>query len=71
MKQTQIAKVIPIRQPKPVGRYQIADSFAVEMWKKPSLFHRIMMRVWFGWKWCDYELSVIYTTGSHDEKRNH
>lgn len=38
---------------KRVGYLQIVQGLRVAVYKKPSAFHRWMMRVAFGWTWID------------------
>lgn len=47
------------KSPRPVGGYRIGDGgtyFEISLYKKPSWFHRMIMKWAFGWKWVDADI---------------
>jgi len=64
----EISNVIPLRAPRPVGVYIVGESFYIEMFRKPNWFHRLMMYLWFGWIWSDYEMRTTYIDGPSGPK---
>lgn len=37
------------------GSYCIGDSFQIGILVRPIWFHRLMVRIFFGWKWVDHK----------------
>ena len=39
------------KAPDPVGYIVIAEGYTVEVYKRPNVFHMLMMHLFFGWEY--------------------